>query len=162
MAELIRDLDITKAYDSATSSSFSKDDLDSVKHSRYNINTKITPLQEIQRVKHKCDAYLRRVNHFRKEIEAKTESNAGKESINQSIVQAKIFDLNYGYCLAHVSCPQRTAVLNECFHRHPPEVVQALAQAGQHEFICMKERKAVERCCGQKVESIMRQVLEER
>ena len=69
---------------------------------------------------------------------------------------AKLFELNFNYCIASVSSPQRMRALNRCYSSLDANVVRAIAQAGQLEFICPQERKAVERAVGQKVQSAVR------
>lgn len=69
---------------------------------------------------------------------------------------AKLYELNFNYCIASVTCPRRMNALNRCFSSLDPNLVRALAQAGQFDFICPQERKAVERAVGQKVQSAVR------
>lgn len=124
----------------------------------------VTPLQEILRVHEKCDVYLRRAKHYemlaKKQQQNEKLTKENKNALLETVSMSKIFQMNYRYCLASVSCPKRVAVLNNCYSQYPPEVVQALVKAGQHEFLCTKERKAVERCCGQKVQSLVRNLHE--
>jgi len=154
MENLIKDLQEAGKTDAA----FTKDDLETLQSNPRNASS--TPLNEIEVVRDKCNVYSRRANHFRKSAKTKQDEGADKNSIIEAVAMSKIYDLNYRYCIASISCPQRIAVLNNCFNRHPPEVVQAIAKAGQHQYLCGKERKSVERCSGQKVESVMRKILE--
>ena len=167
-ADLIRDLNEAANLDSkeklgeggnGNQTFFSKNDIDKLKTNP--TNARITPLQEIDIVNKKCDVYLRRAKFFEKTANERKEKDFDKSSIIEAVSMAKIFQMNHRYCIASVSCPQRIAVLNHCFSRHPPEVVQALVQSGQHGYLCGKERKAVERCCGQKTHSVMRKILED-
>lgn len=122
-----------------------------------------TPLQEILHVQDKCDMYLRRAKHYEtlaKKLQNEKSTEDNKNALLEMVSMSKIFQMNYRYCIASVSCPNRVAVLNHCYSQYPPEVVQALVKAGQHEFLCTKERKSVERCCGQKVQSLIRTLQE--
>jgi len=167
-ADLIRDLNEAAKLDSkenlgerlsGTQTFFSKNDIDKLKTNP--TNARITPLEEIEAVNKKCDVYLRRAKFFEKMAIERKEKGFDKNSIIEAVSMTKIFQMNHRYCIASVSCPQRIAVLNHCFSRHPPEVVQALVQSGQHGYLCGKERKAVERCCGQKTQALMRKILED-
>jgi hypothetical protein len=124
----------------------------------------VTPLQEILRVHEKCDVYLRRAKHYemlaKKQQQNEKLTKENKNALLETVSMSKIFQMNYRYCIASISCPKRVAILNNCYSQYPPEVVQAMVKAGQHEFLCTKERKAVERCCGQKVQSLVRNLHE--
>ena len=136
------------------------------------------PFSEIVNIHEKCDVYLRRAKNFErlaKEQSQQLSSSSSSSSplsssslsllssssdqsarLIETVSMSEIFHMNYRYCIASVSCPERVAVLNHCYSQYPPDVVKALVMAGQHDFICNKEKKAVERCCGQKVQAVIR------
>lgn len=116
--------------------------------------------EDIKNVKNKCDVFLRRSKIFEKQTKELNEQGADRSKIVEAASMSKIFNMNHSYCVATVSCPQRMAVLNHCFSRYSPDVVNALLKAGQHEYLCGKERSAVERCIGQKVQKTMSKILE--
>jgi len=166
--DLIRDLNEAAKLDSEENHKegiqgnqrfFSKNDIEKLKTNP--TNARITPLNEIDMLNKKCDIYLRRAKNFETMANDRKEKGSEKNRIIEAVSMSKIFHMNYRYCIASLSCPQRIAVLNQCFSRHSPEVVQALLQSGQHGYLCGKERKAVERCCGQKSQAVMRKILED-
>lgn len=116
--------------------------------------------EDIKNVKNKCDVFLRRSKIFEKQAKELNEQGADRSKIVEAASMSKIFNMNHSYCVATVSCPQRMAVLNNCFSRYPSDVVNALLKAGQHEYLCGKERSAVERCIGGKVQKTMSKILE--
>ena len=115
--------------------------------------------EEIKTVKNKCDIFLRRAKIFEKQAKDLNKQGADRSKIVEAASMSKIFNMNHSYCIATVSCPQRMAVLNHCFSRYPPDVVNALLQAGQYEYLCGKERSAVERCIGTKVQKTISKIL---
>jgi hypothetical protein len=164
---LIRDLEIAAKgeeksgdgnFGRTVDTPFSKDDLQRLKSN--STNGSITPLKEIEVVQSKCNVHLRRAEHYQNIADKRKEEGADKHSLFQVLSMAKIFQMNYQYCIAAVSCPQRVATFNHCFSKYTPDVIKAVVEAGQHKHLCGKERKAIERCCGQKVQSAMRKVLE--
>eukprot|EP01083_Nonionella_stella_P082514 227757_1 len=159
MAELILDLDAAgKSQDD--SNVFSQDDIQALNRNSKNLKT--TPFQEIKRIHQKCDIYLRQSKKYEKEFLKRKELGADKNSILESKAMTQIYEVNYRYCLSHVSCPQRMAILNNCYGSYSGEIVKKLAESGQLDYICKNERTAIERCCGQKVEAVMSQLFQEK
>ena len=144
--------------DTSCDSSFSRDDLQKLRSNP--TNDAITPLKEAVHVHDRCDVFLRRAEKFEKEADKKKEEGAEKNDILEALSMSKISHMNYSYCIASVSCPRRIAIFENCFQQYSRDVISAVAKEGQHKFLCQKERKGVERCCGQKVQSVMRKLLE--
>ena len=166
--DLIRDLNEAAKVDSemmqhkeqeGSHTFFSKNDIEKLESNPTNV--RITPLAEINMLNEKCDIYLRRAESFENIANDRKEKGSDKNRIIEAVSMSKIFHMNHRYCIASLACPQRIAVLNQCFSRHSPEVVQALVRSGQHGYLCGKERNAVERCCGQKSQAVMRKILED-
>lgn len=77
----------------------------------------------------------------------------------ENLFLAKIHGRNYQLCLARAVCPQRTESLLSCWKSTEPRVVQALAEQGLDQLMCIEEREAVERCIGQSVQHIMKDII---
>lgn len=77
----------------------------------------------------------------------------------ENLLLNKIHGTNYNVCLARAVCPQRTSNLFSCWKRTEPRVVKALAEQGLDQLMCIEEREAVERCIGQSVQRIMKDII---
>eukprot|EP00984_Skeletonema_dohrnii_P032962 scaffold28185_cov121-Skeletonema_dohrnii-CCMP3373.AAC.3 len=77
----------------------------------------------------------------------------------ENVLLAKIHGTNYNLCLARAVCPQRTNNFLKCWKSTDPRVVKALAEQGLDQLMCMEEREAVERCIGQSVQKIMKDII---
>ena len=73
---------------------------------------------------------------------------------------ARIHGLNYRHCIAKSACPKRTVALESCWKKFGPEGFRIMIERSLVPYICREEREAVERCCGEKVQSFMRNVLD--
>ncbi len=162
---LIRDLEaaakgeeIHGAVNDSPYKTFSKEDLQKLESNV--TNDLITPRKEIEIIQSKCSVHLRRAEYFQRLANERKEEGADKKVVFEKLSMAKIFQMNYEYCIASVSCPQRVAAFNHCFCNYTPDVIKAVVQAGQHKYICGKERQAIERCCGQKASAVIRKILE--
>lgn len=112
--------------------------------------------KDLRELRSKCIVFSRRSQEYQNELAQLQQRDASKKEIMEAASYAKLFELNFNYCIASVSSPQRMRALNRCYSSLDANVVRAIAQAGQLEFICPQERKAVERAVGQKVQSAVR------
>ena len=138
----------TNTYVQGGGRKFSQDDIETLKNKSSDSSNM---MKEIETIKNKC-----------RHLEWNTESRNEHAGQNDRSIESLISEMNYRYCIASVTCPGRIAALNKCFSRYPPEFVEALYREGRRAYLCGKERGAVERCCGQKVQSVMRQLLEDK
>ena len=112
--------------------------------------------KDLRELRSKCIVYAQRSQQYQKELLKLKKDDASKKEIMETASYAKLYELNFNYCIASVTSPRRMNALNRCFSSLDPNLVRALAQAGQFDFICPQERKAVERAVGQKVQSAVR------
>jgi len=73
---------------------------------------------------------------------------------------ARIHGLNYRHCIAKSACPKRAVALESCWKKLGPEGFRIMIERSLVPYICREEKEAVERCCGEKVQSFMRNVLD--
>ena len=77
----------------------------------------------------------------------------------ENLLLNKIHGTNYNVCLARAVCPERTNNLFSCWKSTDPRVVKAMAEQGLDQLMCIEERESVERCIGQKVQTIMKDII---
>ena len=167
LVNLVQDLEISEKSEivnndgiaKRTESPFSQHEIENLKRKTPTDEIK-TPMREIEVIQSKCSVHSRRADHFEKMANKLEQDGADKQSVMKAMSISKLFLMNYNYCTAAVSCPQRVAVYEHCFSGYTPDVIKAVAEAGQHQYLCEKERKATERCCGQKVQKVMRKMME--
>lgn len=153
MASIIKELDPNedRNFDaksaSVSSPLLSKSDLPKIDRSL---------AKDLRELRSKCIVYAQKSQQYQKELMKLKKEDASKKEIMEAASYAKLFELNFNYCISSVSCPQRMNALNRCYSSLDANIVRAIAQAGQFEFICPQERKAVERSVGQKVQSVVR------
>lgn len=117
-------------------------------------------LSRIKEIGQRCEPFLHKSNLYKIQLENlqsdvaqldDTRSSYMKRKTAELTALAKVFDMNYKYCVASESCPKRMNVLNRCFQNHEPELVKSLYQIGRHDLVCGKEKQAVERCISRQV-----------
>lgn len=79
--------------------------------------------------------------------------------VMQNYTLAGINNANHRICLALATCPQKAKKLVGCYATLDPKIGQALAKQGLGKVICMEERDAVERCVGNAVQRVVKEVL---
>jgi hypothetical protein len=79
--------------------------------------------------------------------------------VMQNYTLAGIHKANHRICLSHSACPKLTKQLLQCYRAMDPNVGQALAKQGLGNLICMEEREAVERCVGNGVQRVVKEIL---
>ena len=117
----------------------------------------MTPFGKLNEIDKKCGPYLRRAQEFRRQIESKREKAISmnqpfseKEHAEIEVAKTTIHELNFRYCIAQTSCPNRMHTLQHCWQSMGPEGIKQISQLGPvaQDMICKKERQAVQRCCG--------------
>jgi hypothetical protein len=68
--------------------------------------------------------------------------------IEEQRTLSKLAMINYKYCIATQSCPNRMNILNRCYQSFKPETAKTIYEAGRHNLICKKQKKEVEKCVG--------------
>lgn len=112
--------------------------------------------KDLKNLETKCGVFKKLSNQYQKDYEKLKADDASKKDIMEAASYAKLYELNFNYCIATVSSPKRMRELNSCFKNLDVNTVRQIAQAGQLEYICPQERKAVERAVGQKVQRVVR------
>jgi hypothetical protein len=79
--------------------------------------------------------------------------------VMQNYTLAGIHKANHRMCLSHSACPKQTKQLLQCYRAIDPNVGQALAKQGLGNLICIEEREAVERCVGNGVQRVAKEIL---
>ena len=79
-------------------------------------------------------------------------------SAQENSLLASIHAANYNLCLGNAICPDRTAKLMTCWRRTDSRVIQQLKERRLDRFVCWEERKAVERCLGNSVQRVMKDI----
>mmetsp|Transcript_30966 Transcript_30966/g.61722 ORF Transcript_30966/g.61722 Transcript_30966/m.61722 type:complete len:288 (-) Transcript_30966:69-932(-) len=74
-------------------------------------------------------------------------------------IMMSIHGANYNVCLARAACPEKTKKLVSCWKRLSAKESAALAEAGLGEYVCLEERKEVERCIGSGVQRAVKDIL---
>ena len=129
---------------------------------------KSSSYKEMRRIGKHCEPFLHQSNLpklqlERGKVDVKTfedETPYIKGKIAELSTRSKISEMNYKYCIASQSCPERMKFLNQCYTQYKPEIVKALFKVGSHDLVCNKEKKAVERCVGSSVMSVTRNISE--
>ena len=80
-------------------------------------------------------------------------------SMAENFALAKIHGANYNLCLAKAICPDRTNRLLSCWQRTDINIVKRMHEDGIAGLICLEEKEAVERCIGNGVQKIMKDIL---
>lgn len=121
-----------------------------------------SPLQRLEsNIEKDCGKYLQKMNQhihlFKLAHEAKEEGKLAEYKI-----KSVLDDMNYRYCLAKEVCPHRMEAMEKCWDsfnsiQHVPK---ALVGTGNEDAVCGSEKKAVERCCGQIVQSLTRKMMD--
>mmetsp|Transcript_376 Transcript_376/g.989 ORF Transcript_376/g.989 Transcript_376/m.989 type:complete len:184 (+) Transcript_376:190-741(+) len=79
-------------------------------------------------------------------------------SAQENFLLASIHAANYNLCIGNAICPGRTAKLMTCWKRTDSRVIQQFKEHGMDRFVCQEERKAVERCLGNSVQRVMKDI----
>ena len=128
----------------------------------------MTPLMKLNAIDKKCGPYQRRAQEFRRQIESKREKAISmnqpfseKEHAEMEVAKTTIHELNFRYCIAQTSCPNRMHTLQNCWQSIGPEGIKKISELGPvaQDMICKKERQAVERCCGTIMSDLMENTL---
>jgi hypothetical protein len=148
---------INNACNNSSNISISQDELQSLQKKSESYK-KVTKLgKHCEPFLHHSNLHLLQIESIKSDIETyKEDSQYTKGKIAELNALSKLSSLNYKYCISSQSCPERMEVLNRCYSRFNRDIVQALAKAGGTDYICNKEKKAVERCVGGLVMNVTR------
>jgi len=79
-------------------------------------------------------------------------------SAQENFLLSSIHAANYNLCLSSAICPERTTKLVTCWRRTDGRVIKKLKEQGMDRFVCQEEREAVERCLGNSVQRVMKDI----
>ena len=120
---------------------------------------------DVKHVGKHCESFIHKSNLYSLQVERIKSDPAGydegsrytKGKITELTARAKIAALNYKYCIASQICPQRMQILNSCYNKLSRQSVVDMMETGRHDYICKKEKTAVERCVARLVMSATRE-----
>jgi len=122
-----------------------------------------SPLHRLEtHVESQCGKYLQTMNQNRHLSKLAQEANE-KTKFAEHQLKSNLDVMNYRHCVASQICPQRMEALDKCWYRFEPHphVPRALIGTGDEYTVCGAQKKAVERCCGQIIQSLTRQMMNE-
>ena len=134
-----------------------------------------SPLDDMQKVASLCSTYKTAAIQNNQEFQYKRAMQQQTEqtdevspphtsmytnlSMAENFALAKIHGANYNLCLAKAICPDRTNRLLTCWQRTDINLVKRMHEDGISGLICLEEKEAVERCIGNGVQRIMKDIL---
>ena len=133
-----------------------------------------SPLNDMQKVASLCSTYKtaaiqnKQEFQYKRSIQQQTEQTDEVSpphtmytslSMAENSALTKIHGANYNLCLAKAICPDRTNRLLTCWQRTDINLVKRMHEDGISGLICLEEKEAVERCIGNGVQRIMKDIL---